>query len=304
MNLDLKQLRYFSAVVEHNSFRKAADSLFISQPALSLAIKELERRLGVALLERGAGKIIATEYGKVLLKGSVEIKGCVQQTLDELDHIRGIHSGQVNFGISPVVATSELGTILGKFVIKYPNINILTDHSLYHWSVQKLLQGELDFFISEVPPYGEDKNVICHHLFDMHYGFICGVEHSLANKTVELAEAMQYRLAYGKDWAAEVQGWAQSFAKNGLQQPESYLNVSTSEFYVNLLAHSQVIALTPLTRYIKERIENNELAQIHIKHTIWHTTAALVCRKNQRFSPAAELLCEEVKQQVPQLFKV
>jgi len=99
--MDLRQLRYFSAVVDHGSFRKAADALHVSPPALSLSIKGLEEELGVSLLDRKPGRVLATSFGHSLYNSAREIENNVQSALDRLNEIRGIGTGRLAVGILP-----------------------------------------------------------------------------------------------------------------------------------------------------------------------------------------------------------
>ena len=300
--MDLKQLRYFSAIVRLGSFRKAAEAVHISQPALSLSIKELERKLDVKLLERGPGKLVPTTFGKTLFKHAEIISASVQAAHDEINQLRGIGEGQVAIGISPFVSTNEMGILIGQFIDRYPNIHIRTDHGIYDWSMGKLLNGDIDFFFAEIPEDHEKTDSMYDVLFQLPYRLVCGKNHPLANKkSVTLKQVLDYRLAYGKEWATHVNGWSEAFAKEGLTQPESFVDVASTEFYINIVQHSDVIVLHPITGFLQDFIDQGELVQLNVQATDWFRTAALVHRKNQTFTPAAQLLFTEIKEQLPTL---
>ena len=72
--MDLKQLNYFLTIVEHRSFRKAADALGVSQPALSISIKQLEQTLDCVLLNRAPGRVVPTSFGLSLCESARRIQ--------------------------------------------------------------------------------------------------------------------------------------------------------------------------------------------------------------------------------------
>lgn len=300
--MDLKQLRYFAAVVRMGSFRKAAETVHISQPALSLSIKDLESKLDVKLLERGPGKLVPTSFGKALYKHSHSIERSVQAALDEINQLRGVGEGQVAIGISPFVGTDEMGSLIGQFIDRYPGIHIRTDHGIYSWSLSRLVEGDIDFFFAEVPEHSSKGDVVHQELFRLPYGLICGKNHPLANKkSLSLKSILDYRLAYGKEWAAEIHGWSEAFEQAKLDQPESFIDVAATEFYINIARECDVIVLHPLTGFMLSYLESGELVQLNVQGTDWHSVIGLVHRKNQAFSPAAQLLFDEIKERMPKL---
>ncbi|ARN75731.1 LysR family transcriptional regulator [Oceanicoccus sagamiensis] len=297
--MDIKQLRYFSAIVRMGSFRKAAEAVHISQPALSLSIKGLESKLGVQLLERGSGKLVPTTFGKSLFEHAQKMDSLVQNALDDINQLKGIGEGQVRLGISPFVATTEMGSIIGRFISRYPRIQILTCHGIYSWSMSQLISGDIDFFFAEIPVDTQHPDAVHHELFRMPYKLVVGKQHPLAQKKqVSLEQVLDYRLAYGKDWAADIHGWSSAFAGNDIKQPESFIDVASSEFYVSLAKECDIIILNPMTSYIRQQVERGDLVKLNIPGTDFHTVIALVHRKQQSFSPAGQFVFDEIKEQI------
>ena len=101
MNISAKQLRYFLAVAKNKNFQKAADECAISQPALSMKIKELEGTLG-QLIERGSKKFYLTQTGQALVNKAENII----QSFDDLKHLanKGDGINQLSIGAIPTVA--------------------------------------------------------------------------------------------------------------------------------------------------------------------------------------------------------
>ena len=120
-NISAKQLRYFLAVAKHKNFQKAADECAISQPALSMNIKELEGMLG-QLIERGSKKFYLTQTGQALIS-KAEI---IIQSFDDLKHLttKGDSINQLSIGAIPTVAPYLLPKILKTISKQYKDIVI------------------------------------------------------------------------------------------------------------------------------------------------------------------------------------
>ena len=109
--MDIRQLRYFIAIVEARSFSRAAEQLHVAQPALSQHVLAMEAELGVALLYRGARGVVPTEEGLRLLDRAQAIQA---QLAALHDHVRGREarpSGEVRFGM-PGTVSEQLGVPL------------------------------------------------------------------------------------------------------------------------------------------------------------------------------------------------
>src|ERR1700722_15140255 len=113
-NLTLKQLRYVEALARHGHFGRAADSCAISQPALSMQIKELEGSLGAALFERSARQLQLTHFGREFGPRARDILRSVDALGDVARASRDRLAGPLRIGVIPTVAPYRLPTIYGK----------------------------------------------------------------------------------------------------------------------------------------------------------------------------------------------
>src|SRR5258708_37905199 len=113
VNLTLRQLRYFESLARHRHFGHAADACAISQPALSMQIKELEESLGAALFERGARQVQLTNFGKEFALRTRDILSSVDALGDLAQASRDRLVGPLRIGVIPTVAPYLLPTIIG-----------------------------------------------------------------------------------------------------------------------------------------------------------------------------------------------
>jgi LysR family hydrogen peroxide-inducible transcriptional activator len=149
--LTLKQLRYFEALAKHSHFGRAADACAISQPALSMQIKELEKSLGTELFERGAHQVRLTNFGEEFALRARDIL----RSVDELgDVARASHDqlvGRLRIGVIPTIAPYLLPTIIGNLTRLNAGLDIHVRETQTQKLIQELIEGRLDTAIVALP---------------------------------------------------------------------------------------------------------------------------------------------------------
>ncbi|QCO57953.1 LysR family transcriptional regulator (plasmid) [Pseudorhodobacter turbinis] len=150
-NISLKHLRYFEALSQHGHFGRAAAACAISQPALSLQIKELETILGTPLVERGARKIQLTSLGTAFALRARDILRAV----DELDDLaRAAYSpllGQLRIGVIPTIAPYLLPRLIKSLTTQYPALDLRPREAVTQKLLADLRDGKLDTAIMALP---------------------------------------------------------------------------------------------------------------------------------------------------------
>ena len=150
MNISAKQLKYFLAVAKHKNFQKAADECAISQPALSMKIKELEKDLG-QLIERGSKKFYLTQTGQALIDKAETII----QSFDDLKHLanKGNKINKLSIGAIPTVAPYLLPRIIKTISKKYNDIVIEPKETVTEKLISYLISGRVDLAILALPSH-------------------------------------------------------------------------------------------------------------------------------------------------------
>jgi DNA-binding transcriptional LysR family regulator len=297
--MDLRQLKYFCAVVDQGSFHKAADALNISPPALSLSIKKLETELAVPLFERKPGGILPTSFGNCLYASARAIQANVESAVDQLNRIRGIGNGRVNVGLLPYGIPSAMGELIGRFCDRYPGLRVQTALGSYGYLVGRLNDGELDFMVSESGGPATQRGVVHEPLFRLRYGLVVGQKHPLAGRrNLALARVMDYRLAYSTTWRVVLENWDETFADAGLEPPPQPMGEATDDFLRAMLTHCNMVAVLPMIGTIKDAIEAGQLAELHVPRVEWFSTVSLVYRNDETLAPDARLLLEETRRQL------
>lgn len=151
INVTIRQMRYFEALALHRHFGRAADACSVSQPALSVQIKELEEALGVQLVERGARQVRLTSFGEDLAQ---RVRG-ILRSVDELGELarasRDGLAGRLRIGVIPTIAPYLLPSIVGTLTRQYPEADIRVRETVTPKLLEELGEGRLDTAIVALP---------------------------------------------------------------------------------------------------------------------------------------------------------
>lgn len=150
----LDQLKILHAISNEGSFKKAAEKLYISQPAVSLQVQNLEKQLNTTLFYRDKRKARLTEAGQLLIKYCARILSLCEETCRALDELHTLQSGGLIIGASQTTGTYLMPRLIGIFRNKYPQIAIeLQVHSTrkISWGIAN---GSVDLAVvgGEIPP--------------------------------------------------------------------------------------------------------------------------------------------------------
>jgi LysR family transcriptional regulator, hydrogen peroxide-inducible genes activator len=149
--MNLRQLRYFDALARHSHFGRAAAACAISQPALSMQIKELEETLGTVLMERGARQVRLTKFGE---EAALRVRD-ILLLIDELGEFarasRDRLSGRLRIGMIPTIAPYLLPILMENLTRTHPEVDIYVREALTSKLIQELAEGRLDAAIVALP---------------------------------------------------------------------------------------------------------------------------------------------------------
>ena len=122
MALSLRLLRIFLVAAEHNNFSRAAEILYVSQPAVSKSIQELEQQVGLILFDRSRRVLALTEAGHLLYQYAQHLFAVEKAAEIALDQLRGLERGHLALGASRTIGTYLLPPLLSRFHRAYPGI--------------------------------------------------------------------------------------------------------------------------------------------------------------------------------------
>ncbi|MBX9909457.1 MAG: LysR family transcriptional regulator [Beijerinckiaceae bacterium] len=162
MAMDLRQLRYFAAIVEQGSFSKAATKLRVAQPALSQHLRHMEDELGVALLHRGTRGVIPTEAGERLLARAKTILADFAELRDAVRGEMAAPGGEVRIGLPGTVSEQFSVPLIEAAKARYPAIRIRIAEAMSGFVLDWLRRGDVDLAV--IYSTSDPKGLGIHHV--------------------------------------------------------------------------------------------------------------------------------------------
>lgn len=153
--ITLRQLRYMTALARYRHFGRAAEDCAVTQPALSMQVRELEREIGAALVERRPGEVALTEIGREVAERAEHILAASRDLVDFARH-RDLLSGQLKLGIIPTLAPYVLPQVLPRLQAAHPRLRLEVRETQTKMLLEELSRGELDCLMLALPVEGAD----------------------------------------------------------------------------------------------------------------------------------------------------
>jgi LysR family hydrogen peroxide-inducible transcriptional activator len=190
--ITLRQLRYLASLARHRHFGRAAAECAVSQPALSMQIRELEREIDAELVERRPGEVVLTDTGLDVVQRAEKILAATRDLIDFARH-RDVLSGSLKFGIISTLAPYLLPRLLPRLQAKYPRLRVELRETQTKTLIQELARGELDCLMLALP--AEDADVDTLKLFDDPFLLaVPAADESPLRGRVGIADVDQHRL--------------------------------------------------------------------------------------------------------------
>jgi DNA-binding transcriptional LysR family regulator len=185
--MDTRQLAAFCAVVERRSFSQAADRLGVTQPAVSLQVRALEKRLGTQLLDRSGRRVEPTEAGWRLYRGAQRMLALEDQLVAEVSASGdGAVAGDLVLGASTGPAAVVVPVVLAEFQRRYPDVRVFLTVSDTHSVVERVAARELELGI--VGASRRHRGVRFEPFFSDQVILVCPPGHPFAGRTIGLDE--------------------------------------------------------------------------------------------------------------------
>jgi LysR family transcriptional regulator, hydrogen peroxide-inducible genes activator len=149
--ITLRQLRYLSALAKHGHFGRAAEACAVSQPALSMQIRDLERTLGVAVVERRPGDVMLTDVGREIARRGEDVLTASRDLVDFARHRSGLLTGRLTLGVIPSLAPYVLPRILPLLQARFPELRLELRETQTRQLVEDIKNGALDAAMLALP---------------------------------------------------------------------------------------------------------------------------------------------------------
>lgn len=295
--IDVPRLRQLALIVRHRSFSKAAESVGISQPALSKNIRSLERTLGVQLLERGRFGAIPTAFGLALVRHADAIDAELRSASQEIEALRVARGGHTCIGCGPSEATRLLPTALSRLRESSPGIQVTVLYGLNAALMPMVKHGEVDFALSSIPARCPDPDLKQLRVHEDRAAVIARRGHPLLARREPLTAAD----LLGQHWIlatkVELERLAldQVFMEAGIAPPEDAIETTSAVLMKTLVMQSDFLTFLPRELvYWEERA--GFVAPLNLIGPSWHRNVGVTMRTRAGLNPAAQVLIKTLQE--------
>ena len=293
---EISRLQHLLAVVKHGGFRRAAEAVHLSQPALTKSIQNLEESFGVPLLDRRPRAVAPTPFGEIVIKGARKMLAELDRVKREVDLLKGFESGMLMVGCDPYVAKSVMAPALSNLLAAYPNLRY--DVEVQGWSIlrERLLGGEIDLHVGAPPEiYGGEVTTIEFEMPPLAY--FCRAGHPLADKKEVLPEEA---LAFPRIGMEAPPRWTRMYAEVYGFEPDSdealnfrFAKSNDWETLKTIVRRTDSISGGP-REVVQEELDAGLLVELRVEAFDLGFAAAVAYRKDRLLPPAAEALIKEI----------
>jgi DNA-binding transcriptional LysR family regulator len=281
--MDIRQLRYFIAIVEERKISAAAERLHISQPPLSQHLKTMEDELGTKLVERNSKFLEVTEAGKSLYKYALQMTQLMEEARMEVKEVGNGVSGRLTIGIN-TFSVVELPELLHQFHKKYPKVTYKIHQNESSHLCQLVRDRIVELAIIRLPLELDDFSAI--HLHTEPFYFITSNKKLPFNHQIMLADIQNHPLILPSTEGLGVHYMIlEAFSKAQLH-PNIIAECSDISLLLDLVACNFGEAIVPET--VIKQYKNYNIQASKIKDTELSTSIGLIWLKNHYLSKTAQ----------------
>lgn len=295
MNIEFNLINIFYTVANEGNITKAAQKLYISQPAVTKSIKKLEDSVGGALFIRTNKGVTLTEEGKVFYEYIKEAIEIVQNANNRFNSLINLEEGKIRIGASTTVTKHFLMPFIEKFHKLYPSIEISITNELSNNLLKELRNGYLDFLVLNLPTKNS-KDIIITKCATLHDTFAYSKKYiDSINDNITISDLVKHPLITQKEPSN-----TRNFLNNFMQQ----YNIDFKP-YIEIVSYSLVIdfikagfGIGYITKeFAKDALDNGDLIEVKLKEKIPERGLAIATLKNSTQNFASSKLIDFILSQ-------
>lgn len=283
-HISMRQIRIFDSVARYQSHTQAAQKLHMTQPAVSMQMKQLEKNLGIILFERHGKKLSLSAEGKQLRKYSTEIIQGYNNLLDYVEKVKGHETGHLVISVA-TTANQFTTRILAAFSKKYPEITISLDVTNRQRILEQLENYEPDLVIMGEPPKG--FGLKSERFMPNPLAIIATPDHPLKDKKkLKITDLKNEKFVVREKGSGTREAIERHFSDNGLVC-DTTIEMSSNEAIKHTVAAGFGLGVVSI-HTVGLELANDQLVTLNVKgfplQRYWH----LVTRDGKAMSPVAE----------------
>jgi len=283
LNFTLRQLQVFEKVATHLNYSRAAEELYLSQPAVSMQIKQLEGHIGLPLFEQMGKKVFLTEAGRELYHYSRNIAQQLAEMEAMFDEMKGLGKGRLTLSVVNT-ANYFIPQLLAKFCKLHPGINVTLQVANRAAVLKQLADNNTDLAIMGQPP--DNLDISAEPFMDNPLVVIAAPDHPLARlKRVKFAQLAQETFLSREPGSGTRSAMERVFAKHHIQ-PRISMEMETNEAIKQAVQAGMGLGILSL-HSIELELKAKRLVMLKVKHFPLLRHWFVAHRSNKRLSGAA-----------------
>jgi DNA-binding transcriptional LysR family regulator len=302
------RLRHAAILAEHASFRRAAATLRISQPALTKSVQALEAALGVKLFERRRDGVLPTEFGRLVIDHARGTVLAESELLRQIQLVAGLESGSLNIAFGPLPGALSVYPATGALLAKHPNLRISLQSASWREVIHSVVEKKVDLGIAEISGAMHDDALQTEPVGRHRVHFLCRASHPiLRERRVGLTQLLDYpwattrlppRMATAFPPATGRAGFIDSLSGDFVPAIDLWAPINLGM----LIANSEVLALGPLT-LVEHELTSGSVVTVSTEGLDLRGGYGFVYLKSRPLSPAATAFMTEIRVQEHLLVK-
>lgn len=297
MNISLRQLRVFEAVARQLSYTRAAEELHLSQPAVSMQVRQLEDLIGMPLFERLGKSIALTEAGREVYHYGLSINRSLQEMEEVLEALKGVSRGRLYVAVASTV-NYFAPRLLASFHQRFPGINLRLDVTNRESLVRLLEANSVDLVLMGTPP--EDVDVESEAFMDNPLVVIAPPDHPLAGeRRIPLARLQAEVFVMREPGSGTRQAMERFFAEHGLAIRHG-MQMTRNEAVKQAVRSGLGLSVVSL-HTIELELETRRLVILDLEEFPLLRKWYLVYRRGKRLSPATRAFRDFVLDEAPRI---
>jgi DNA-binding transcriptional LysR family regulator len=295
MEISLRQLGYFLGLVEHRSFTAAAGALGITQPALSIAISQLERALDAKLIERGTLPVTLTQYGETFHRYALRIMRDLREAREEIAALGSGTLGRLDIGMGPSAAGPEVGSVLTGMIAEFPALEIHVHSGVLPAVAERIHSGEFSVYAGTVADDFSDPGLDVVPLATLDLIAVAGAAHPLASRPrVTASDLVAYPWIAIGNLDVNLPGWTSAFIDAGVEPPHPAIDVRNIALVRSLLIEGRFVTILPRS-LVRDDFAAGLFAPVHPPSFDWTLRLFAVTRAGVTLPAAARVFVERLR---------
>lgn len=283
--MEIRQLRHLVAAIDLGTLSEASDAVFITQPALTRSLQNLENELGTKLLQRLPRGVVATEAGDLLYRHAQLILNEVKKIKTNVPMVVKGVTGNLKIGVAALFSHHIVDEVVWKLALSHEELNISIKVGFFEELTSQLQEGLLDVVFSNLPSVTVPEELIVEPLSDLTVVFVANNEHPLAKEKICAIEDLESARWLIVDQPHATEMFSQFFAAQGMSTPANLVRTDSLGLIMSLLKKGGFISVLP-RHLVNEAKGKDGLVELNVKGPVIKRKFGLIYREDIAGRPA------------------